>query len=81
MSQQDARADIKEATIEVTVIRKDGTREDHGVVSYYHRNPFKRALWALKQKAKEQVTDGYVSSSTTARASSRTASRAPAPNR
>jgi hypothetical protein len=54
MSQQDARADIKEATIEVTVIRKDGTREDHGVVSYYHRNPLKRAAWAAKQKLRSK---------------------------
>jgi hypothetical protein len=35
------------------VIRKDGTREDLGVVSYYHRNPLKRAMWALRQKLKE----------------------------
>jgi hypothetical protein len=54
MSHQDARADIKEATIEVTVIRKDGTREDHGVVSYYHRNPLKRAAWAAKQKLRSK---------------------------
>jgi hypothetical protein len=50
MPEQNAKGGIREATIEVTVIRKDGTREDHGVVSYYHKNPLKRAVWALKQK-------------------------------
>jgi hypothetical protein len=49
----DAHADVKEATIEAVVIRKDGTREDLGVVSYYHQNPLKRAMWALRQKLKE----------------------------
>jgi hypothetical protein len=53
MSDQSAHADIKEASIEAVVIRKDGTREDLGVVSYYHRNPLKRAMWALRQKLKE----------------------------
>lgn len=48
----EARSDIEEASIEVTVIRADGSREDHGVVSYYHKNPLKRAAWAIKQKLK-----------------------------
>jgi hypothetical protein len=37
-----------EASIEVKVIRANGTVEDHGVVSYYHRNPLKRLLWRLR---------------------------------
>ncbi len=45
-----AKGGVREASIEVTVIRKDGTREDHGVVSYYHKNPLKRAAFAAKQK-------------------------------
>jgi hypothetical protein len=52
MPEQEAKVDCQEASIEITVIRKDGTREEHGVVSYYHKNPLKRAAWALKQKAK-----------------------------
>jgi hypothetical protein len=54
MSDQTAHSEIKEASIEVTVIRANGDREDLGVVSYYHRNPLKRAMWALKQKIKEK---------------------------
>lgn len=50
MGNIEAHADVKEASIQATVIRADGTREDLGVVSYYHRNPLKRAMWALKQK-------------------------------
>lgn len=46
----DAKTDVQEASIEVTVIRADGSREEHGVVSYWNRNPLKRAMWALKQK-------------------------------
>jgi hypothetical protein len=40
---------MKEASIEAVVIRADGTREDLGVVSYWHKNPFKRLAWRLKQ--------------------------------
>lgn len=53
MTEQNAKGGIREATIEVTVIRADGTREEHGVVSYYHKNPLKRAAWAAKQKLKK----------------------------
>lgn len=45
-----AKADVKEASIQATVIRADGRIEELGVISYYHRNPLKRAMWALKQK-------------------------------
>lgn len=53
MSEQSANADIKEASIQATVIRADGTVEQLGTVSFYHRNPLRRAMWALKQKLKE----------------------------
>lgn len=46
--------DVKEASIEAVVIRADGTRENLGTISYYHRNPLKRAMWTLKQKLKEK---------------------------
>lgn len=52
MGDMNAHGDLREASIEIVVIRKDGTREDHGVVSYYHRNPFKRWAWEIKQKLK-----------------------------
>jgi hypothetical protein len=35
---------VKKAEITAVKIRADGTREDLGVVSYYHRNPLIR-LW------------------------------------
>jgi hypothetical protein len=54
MGNIEARADVKEASIQVTVIRANGDVEELGVVSYYHRNPLKRAMWALKQKLKEK---------------------------
>lgn len=50
----EARIDVQEASIEAVVIRKDGRREDLGVLAYYHRNPLKRAMWALRQKLKEK---------------------------
>lgn len=46
----DAKAELKEASIEVTVIRANGDREHHGVVSYYHRRWWKRLLWNLRNK-------------------------------
>jgi hypothetical protein len=54
MGDMQVRADVKEASIQATVIRADGTVEELGVVSYYHKNPLKRAMWALKQKLKEK---------------------------
>ena len=36
-------------SIEAVVIRKDGTRQDLGTVSYWHRNPLMRLLWKTKQ--------------------------------
>lgn len=53
MGDMDAKSGPVEITIEATVIRANGDREDLGVVSYYHKNPVKRAMWALKQKLKE----------------------------
>lgn len=38
------KAGIKQMTMEAVVIRADGSREELGVVSYWHKNPLKR--WA-----------------------------------
>ena len=43
----DAKSEIKQATIEAVVIRADGSREDLGVVSYWHRNPLRRLWWRI----------------------------------
>lgn len=34
--------EVKEAQIEAVIIRADGSREELGTVSYYHKNPLKR---------------------------------------
>jgi hypothetical protein len=33
--------------IEAVVVRADGSREDLGVIAYWHRNPLRRAWWRL----------------------------------
>lgn len=48
MSTVSAEAQTREATIEMIVTRADGTVENLGVVSYWHRNPLKRALWGIR---------------------------------
>lgn len=44
---------VKSASLRVVITHADGTKEDLGVVSYYHRNPMRRLLFAGKQKMKE----------------------------
>jgi hypothetical protein len=41
----------QEASISIVVIRADGTREDLGVVSYWHRNPLKRLQYRLRHRS------------------------------
>ena len=48
MAEVDATQHLKEASIAAVVIRADGTRENLGVVSYWHKNPFRRLLWRLR---------------------------------
>lgn len=49
MSSLTVTQNVKEASIEAVIIRADGTRENLGVVSYYHRNPLKRLAWRAKR--------------------------------
>lgn len=49
MSSVSLSAPAKEATIEMIVTRADGTVENLGVVSYWHRNPIKRLAWRVKE--------------------------------
>jgi hypothetical protein len=44
-----AKGPVREASISAVVIRADGTREDLGVISHWHRNPVKRWLRAVKR--------------------------------
>ena len=39
----------KAAELSFVVIRANGKREDLGVVSYYSKNPIKRAIFKIKQ--------------------------------
>jgi hypothetical protein len=41
------KATVQEASIAAVVIRADGTREELGVISYWHRRWWRRALWKL----------------------------------
>lgn len=41
---------VREASISAVVIRADGTREDLGVVSYYHKNPLMRLKFKLDKR-------------------------------
>lgn len=47
---QVAHGELKEIQIEAVVIRADGTKENHGVVSYYHKNPLKRLKYHLLKR-------------------------------
>lgn len=38
--------------IEATVTRADGRVERLGTVSYWHKNPLKRAIWRLRRLLK-----------------------------
>lgn len=37
-------------SVSAVVIRADGRREELGELAYWHRNPLRRVLWALKQR-------------------------------
>jgi hypothetical protein len=43
----------KEASISATITRADGSIEQLGVISYWHKNPLKRWMWRAKQSVKE----------------------------
>lgn len=40
---------VKSAEICAIITRADGTVENLGCISYYHKNVFKRWLWATKK--------------------------------
>lgn len=47
---------IVSTTVEAVIIRADGTREDLGVIDYWHQNPLKRLEWKVKCIAKGVLT-------------------------
>jgi len=42
-------SDCKSAEVSMKIIRANGKIDDLGVVSYYHKNPLKRAIFKIKQ--------------------------------
>jgi len=46
----DGNGNLTQITWEATIIRKDGSREDLGVISYWHRNPFRRLWWWINDR-------------------------------
>jgi hypothetical protein len=48
LSELHAKQKTREASLAAVVIRADGTREDLGVVSYWHRHFWKRWAWRLR---------------------------------
>ncbi len=40
---------MRSGTISATIRRADGTIEELGIISYYHRNPLKRFAWNVKR--------------------------------
>lgn len=48
MTDVTAKQKMQEASIAAVVIRADGTREDLGVISYWHRHWWKRLAWKLR---------------------------------
>lgn len=54
MSNTSMQANLKPMSIqlEAIVTRADGTVEDLGCVSYYHRNPLKQLFWDIRNKHK-----------------------------
>lgn len=47
---QSVEATAQEVSVSAVIIRRDGTREDLGVISYWHRNPLKRLLHWFKTR-------------------------------
>lgn len=49
------RANVREATIEITVTRADGRIERLGTVSYWHRNPLMRIAHRVARFIKGKI--------------------------
>jgi hypothetical protein len=43
-----AKAKVQEASIAAVVIRADGTREDLGTISFWHKRWYRRVWWRLR---------------------------------
>lgn len=52
-----AQSNAVSAQIQAVIIRKDGTREELGVVSYWHRRWYWRILWAMYRPIRDWYRD------------------------
>lgn len=43
------KSKLRESSISAVVTRADGTVEDLGIVSYWHKSPIKRLAWRVRQ--------------------------------
>jgi hypothetical protein len=50
-----ADAGLKSASTSIRVIRADGSVEEYGVVSYWHRNPLRRLWYRLTRRRRAPV--------------------------
>jgi hypothetical protein len=46
----------KRAEVSAVIIRADGSREELGIVSYWHRNPLMRLWYRFVKRVKGKVT-------------------------
>lgn len=51
MGDLSARVPVRRLVVEAVVTRADGSREDLGAVSYWHRNPLRRVWFKLTGRA------------------------------
>jgi hypothetical protein len=49
MAAVSAKSHVREASIEAVITRANGTVENLGMISYYHRNPLRRFAWQLRK--------------------------------
>jgi hypothetical protein len=47
-----ARPELREASISAVITRADGSVEDLGTLTYWHRNPLRRLAWRAAQLVK-----------------------------
>jgi hypothetical protein len=42
-----AAANVRQATLQATIVRADGTRVSLGTIAFYHKNPLRRLMWRV----------------------------------
>lgn len=49
MTTVQTRGGVREVRISAVVTRADGTIEDHGVISFWSKSPWRRLAWRVRQ--------------------------------